>query len=279
MSTSLTRELTKCPICLDTVKTPKALPCLHTFCLDCLVKYVDEESDRDELNCPICRKVFTVPNDGLVGLSTNFLVQQILQHKSGPKLDSTDGNACVICEVNSSSKYCVECGDKMCDDYSTKHLKSRGTKLHRVVTQNELNSSTVLLRSRVHYCEKHPDNQLQLYCRDCQLVICVLCHALDHRTHLCCDLEQSPTEIKDKLLKCNTSIHRCIKFYEELKLQLNCDKNYIMEQLGNVASAISNRKKELMKILESQIDDKLSRVETYKNETLKALEIRMNEVD
>src|SRR5215469_16283641 len=258
MSTSLTRELTKCPICLDTVKTPKALPCLHTFCLDCLVKYVDEESDRDELNCPICRKVFTVPNDGLVGLSTNFLIQQILQHKSGPKLDSADGNVCVICETNSSSKHCVECGDKMCDDCSTKHLKSRATKSHRVVMQEELNSSTVLLTSRVRYCDKHPDNQLQLYCRDCQLVICLMCNSLDHKTHLCCDLQLSSTEIREQIRKCNTALDSCLKFYDHAKQQLDRDKVHIMQQISTLEAGVLERENEIHGILKSQCENKLT---------------------
>ena len=42
----------KCGLCHETFTRPKVLPCLHTFCQDCLEKTQDV---GDRLSCPACR--------------------------------------------------------------------------------------------------------------------------------------------------------------------------------------------------------------------------------
>lgn len=47
----------KCSLCHETYNKPKVLPCLHTFCQDCLEK-AQEVGDR--LVCPSCRLEYTL---------------------------------------------------------------------------------------------------------------------------------------------------------------------------------------------------------------------------
>ncbi|XP_060068022.1 uncharacterized protein LOC132548217 [Ylistrum balloti] len=59
---NISSELTDCPICLETLERPKALPCLHTFCYDCLESFIKEKAERHlmlpfkSFPCPICRR-------------------------------------------------------------------------------------------------------------------------------------------------------------------------------------------------------------------------------
>ena len=48
----LSFNITECGICLEPFKKPKALPCLHTFCLECLEKYGKDEVPEAKLPCP-----------------------------------------------------------------------------------------------------------------------------------------------------------------------------------------------------------------------------------
>lgn len=41
----------KCKVCDETFQRPKVLPCLHTFCEDCLEKSFED----DHITCPTCR--------------------------------------------------------------------------------------------------------------------------------------------------------------------------------------------------------------------------------
>lgn len=60
-----------CPICYDNYREPKGLPCFHTFCKECLQKYINNKTPGDlHFNCPVCRKR-TVPSGG-----TNIHISQ-----------------------------------------------------------------------------------------------------------------------------------------------------------------------------------------------------------
>src|SRR5215469_11285651 len=143
MSTNDPRSLTTCSICLDTLKIPKALPCLHTFCLECLLKHVDDAGPGDQFSCPLCRLVVTIPTDGLPALPTNFLIIQILQSSFHSEQSSSDFDNCGMCEISVCTKYCIECAENMCDNCAINHTKLRFAKTHRIVPQEELRNSTV----------------------------------------------------------------------------------------------------------------------------------------
>ena len=86
-ATSTSRQLEDiltCCLCLEfydtTVKVPKALPCLHTFCVSC----IDEcsraaDENGQQLSCPKCKTRFVIPQRGAIDLPTNFSVQDMLQ--------------------------------------------------------------------------------------------------------------------------------------------------------------------------------------------------------
>src|SRR5215475_8061177 len=140
MAKSLLRDLTECSICMDTLKKPKALPCLHTFCLECLIKYSDDEDPGKSLLCPICRESFAIPEGGLGNLKGNFYIEKLVQVKQESKSLSSASSCvalCGICQKRSIARYCCECSDDMCDECATRHLRANVSKDHRVVNQEE----------------------------------------------------------------------------------------------------------------------------------------------
>jgi len=67
-------DMTVCPICTEVFTDPRVLPCIHTFCLKCLLNYGKDTQSGDSMACPMCRKEFTVPDDGLAGTQKNFFM-------------------------------------------------------------------------------------------------------------------------------------------------------------------------------------------------------------
>ena len=71
-----------CSICSEnynnTNLVPKALPCLHTFCRQCLTLFLEQTQDGNELPCPMCREPFQRPENGVDGLRTNFMLQDMI---------------------------------------------------------------------------------------------------------------------------------------------------------------------------------------------------------
>jgi len=70
--------MTECSICREVFTDPRGLPCYHTFCLKCLLNCGKDKQPGDRMACPLCRKEFTIPGDGLSGLQKNFYIEKLL---------------------------------------------------------------------------------------------------------------------------------------------------------------------------------------------------------
>ena len=69
-------DITECCICLKTFTDPRMLPCIHTFCFQCLKDLADKSNKKpgEEIRCPVCRKEFRIPRDGVHGIQKNFFM-------------------------------------------------------------------------------------------------------------------------------------------------------------------------------------------------------------
>jgi hypothetical protein len=66
-----------CAICLEQLSNPKALPCLHSFCEQCLETLTHGRAEP--YSCPSCRKQFTLPQGRVSNLPSNFHLSSIIE--------------------------------------------------------------------------------------------------------------------------------------------------------------------------------------------------------
>ena len=71
-------QLLTCCVCLDRYKTPKLLPCMHSYCMEpCMEGLVDYV--KRQVKCPECRAEHRVPYNGIQGFPTNITLQKFLE--------------------------------------------------------------------------------------------------------------------------------------------------------------------------------------------------------
>jgi len=116
-SSSLQREVSEivtCPICLEDFKDPRLLPCVHTFCFQCLQGLYEDKNPGDNVSCPVCRKKFQIPQGGLNSLPLNFFLQNLIEAKD---LNSRPKETETLCDKHPDKLlelYCCQCKRNIC---------------------------------------------------------------------------------------------------------------------------------------------------------------------
>jgi hypothetical protein len=103
-------NITECSVCAETYSDPRVLPCIHTYCLKCIKGFSRNKHPGDRVSCPLCRKDFIVPENGIDSLPKNFFIEQLKDLTRTPAIhcegcDVTEENKrrCIVLNVSRSS--------------------------------------------------------------------------------------------------------------------------------------------------------------------------------
>ncbi|XP_078685508.1 tripartite motif-containing protein 2-like [Branchiostoma floridae x Branchiostoma belcheri] len=173
-------EFLTCQVCMLHFRDPKILPCLHTFCKECLEEWATKQQP---LECPICRLPVSLPDQGVDGLKTNFYVNNLLDFVAAKK-GAEPGVPCQVCEgnVEGSKSWCTDCAVLLCKSCTVMHRKIPGTRDHELVPQDVMTAKEGVDKfNRKRHCDKHKNQELVFYCESCQALVCTACTIIDHR--------------------------------------------------------------------------------------------------
>ncbi|KAL3888706.1 hypothetical protein ACJMK2_001069 [Sinanodonta woodiana] len=185
-------ERPKCPICLDDFKTPRELPCAHTFCESCLRSYIMKEATKQplskEIDCPVCRQPVSPSqkHKTFQEWASLFPYNTVLQTTSSSKskLDYIC-QACIHESVSiTADGFCVVCKEAMCGNCIKFHKKQKLLKNHNIIPMDEISGN---LQNVIKYvtrftCSDHNEDEVQFYCRDHKIAFCGSCTFLHHKT-------------------------------------------------------------------------------------------------
>lgn len=186
-------DITECSVCLATFVDPRVLPCIHTFCRECLTQ-TDRRQSGDQhggdvmIRCPICRHSFPVPENGFDGLPKNFYMERLVEITrtltKGPSVQTP----CSVCSEDgdqsetASTLFCVDCQMNLCQRCGQHHRKSRLTSEHRLTDGVRDQRSAEAQGSRASTCLEHEED-LRLFCCVCEQLLCPMCYIANHRDH------------------------------------------------------------------------------------------------
>ena len=111
-------ELLTCPVCLDLFTNPKTLPCVHSFCQECLKGLPQNREARGDtyyLSCPTCRQHTKVPREGVGVFPVAFYVNKIKEAIQDLKNNAPNPQQ-VTCNNHDQplDMFCVTCEKVIC---------------------------------------------------------------------------------------------------------------------------------------------------------------------
>ena len=210
MERDFQEEFLTCSLCSEAYdhdqRVAKYLPCLHTFCRNCLVRYIRD--NQEECLCPVCRKTTTIPQDGVDGIPNNFTVENLKEYQAIFRAEpgQKHGLQCTSCEEGlDAENFCHDCGYFLCSGCTDAHRKMRQLKGHTLSSITELQQkirTPALLRKE--RCEQHKGQEISLYCMKCAVVVCNTCAIAGHERsegHVLVDLDDEIERAKRELRK------------------------------------------------------------------------------
>ena len=272
----LEEEIT-CPVCQEHFRDPKILPCLHYYCKECIRQLALRAGSDSAFPCPECRRGTILPQNDPDQLPTAFFVNRMKELRT--KMEKAQGKVETICEMCSRAKaeaFCRQCAEFICSDCVRSHKYMKVFASHKVVTLQELKeggAKAIPLRDAPpSMCTDH-DEQLKIYCFDCNCLICRDCIIYDHAGHTSEFVKKSAPQYKKTLKESLIPLVRIQRNISDATKGVEKVEGEVFEQHKAVSATIKLSFKQLHDILlkrEKQLLDRASELKQQKLDNLGA---------
>lgn len=303
-------EFLVCPICIQRYSSPKLLPCLHTFCKDCLAKSLNKLLDDSQpevvisgdencnetskcFSCPVCRSEIQL--DIPIGnrnvqqwaevFPDNHFIESLME-----KLDmhSTEKH-CESCSIegqsrrNKAENWCQTCKIAFCQSCINAHNVIKACREHVVISLEDMRSNpmqSILSTRKDIPCSYHRDKIIEFYCVDCHAAICSSCVAVQHRR---CEMVETVSDAVQKLKPETEYVYKDLLRQREILSEWASDhskelsgladnKTHLIAELSDVRSKIN----ELLLNLENKL---IGELEEKHKSTMNEVDVRLKDVD
>ena len=175
----------ECPVCLESLSSPKLLFCGHRFCKSCL-----EQLERHrEICCPLCKRTTTkrtnqLPNDVLIESIKDDVerISAVVTYKH-----------CTACRDVEATVRCLDCQTSLCEACHERHNEIHG----------KGNQHTVVMHDPSVICEQH-EKDMAYMCKDCHKLVCSCClvqECYGHKSIPVGDALKNYLEMRDRTLQ------------------------------------------------------------------------------
>ena len=180
-----------CQLCSKPFDDPRILPCLHSFCLQCLHHEIEKSDSQQMFQCPICEQNTSIPVGGASVLPQNLHLG--FEVEVAGYMSKMVNNSEVCCDECVDGRnghavvFCCMCHQFLCKVCRDHHSSSRRFSKHKIVLLNQAGARQLhtTMKPRDHYCSQpsHEDNKLNFICETCSLLVCLHCTTVTHKSH------------------------------------------------------------------------------------------------
>uniref|UniRef100_A0A8C1NQ67 Tripartite motif-containing protein 16-like n=1 Tax=Cyprinus carpio TaxID=7962 RepID=A0A8C1NQ67_CYPCA len=268
-----------CPVCLDLLKDPVAIPCGHSYCKSCITDCWDQEDQKRVYSCPQCRQTFS-PRPAL---ARNSMLAEVVEKLKKTRLsaDCDAGAGDVQCDVCTGRKYkavksCLMCLESYCQAHFDRHEEFHSRKPHKVT------EATGRLQEMI--CQKH-EKLLEVFCSTDQECICMLCTVIEHKNQDTVSAAEQRTEKQKQLKETQKTLQQRIqqreKDLQQLRETVESHKRSAQTAVEDserifteLIRSIERSRSELIRLIRDQEKTAVSRAE----ERLERLEQEINDL-
>ncbi|XP_077862300.1 tripartite motif-containing protein 2-like [Saccoglossus kowalevskii] len=269
-----------CSICLEFYKNPKILPCLHTFCEQCLVDL--KAKSGGVLNCPACRIQCDTP---IQDVKPNFFVTSLLDTvQKKRQLTSDKPLMCETCQEKIATHRCVDCPQFCCNVCVIAHERIPALQSHKVLTIEEYKAGETwrhqMVQSKV-FCSEHKGSHLEFYCDTCQVPVCLKCTIVNHRVpeHAHRNLQEVVEEYKTQLKGQLEQLKQKEKQLKKEKATAEATREKIGEKCEVEKKKVTKRATEIMKKVTSEKNKLIDALNENYRQDRKDAEVAVDEVE
>ena len=254
------------------------LSCCHSFCTKCIQSLVTDGAGTNSIACPSCHQTTSVPSGGVDSFPRNlYLVKK--QGDTFGKINANPPLSCDSCGENPSIAYCSECNEIICQKCFNTHQVLSITRNHVIhnfedikkMTQEEILKITP---SCPRTCQDHVDHQLQFYCHQCNIPVCV-----KHKDHPIIEVDQqvpiSKQAIKQSLQEIQIAqqqLKKVLTLGKDMKDKIQTRKSYVDTLISKSFASIHQLLHEREEALLAQSSEVANTKESHLNCQLEGIQ-------
>ena len=277
-----------CSVCMCTFTDPKQLPCLHSFCLNCLNGIQRTSGVHGKITCPECKRQFEVPGSGNPSeLPTNVRINSLLDVLA-IKECSTANVKCGNCDKRSAQTlYCFQCCSFWCEECILGHNIIRTNKEHKTLALKHFQDQdfeAVLKRPAICQKKHHEKEELKFFCRGCKVAICNTCAVTLHEGHGKMPLQEAAdackiqinsmiSSLKDKMVEKRKEVKKFNQKSMEVQAQVADVKSQVQTNVDQMIAIIEARKQEVYEAVDNQAKKSLETLSQKKGEVKKQVKM------
>ena len=238
-----------CVICQNHYSDPRLLACHHCFCKACLAQLTIKET----IKCPLCQTETLLAGNGVDGLLP------LTPSMKGPSAGSNT-QGCGQCDSTKITSYCTECECFLCELCDAAHKRMNAFKFHTLAPPKKPTK-------KQQKCSRHFYKSLEIYCKTCESMICHDCTLHSHKDHKFQSVEDTATEIKDKL----------VSERELLLTHLEMFRSH-SQAIAEAEEHVRTYPEKVKAFLRSQFDEEHKKLDEHKERLLKEVDTRYKNV-
>ncbi|KAL3887934.1 hypothetical protein ACJMK2_000319 [Sinanodonta woodiana] len=270
-------QVLQCPICLETLRRPKVLPCGHTYCNSCLQSHISSKvinrgTPQGCFPCPVCRADTTLPDNtaSVDHWAELFPVNSIVSSLLDVSVETFGEKFCEFClkwnRETSAKSFCKDCRRFLCTLCKEHHNETLSRISHDVIDLSTDYDTSIRIPSlsTIEKCLKHLNKSIKFFCMDHSSLCCNTCGFLEHRTCgrvIPIDDMVKTFDSKTKSKYLETNIRNIGEHMQGITSKIKENENDIQNDKSSILKEIRSLRAEINAKLQNLEDDLIASLE------------------